>query len=40
VGTKIHISGRIQSREYRKRMENGELITRIAYEVSIIRIEE
>jgi len=40
VGTKIRISGRIQSREYRKRMEDGNLITRVAYEVSIIKIEE
>ncbi|MGI6733925.1 MAG: single-stranded DNA-binding protein [Anaerovoracaceae bacterium] len=40
VGTKIRISGRIQSREYRKRQEDGELITRTAYEVSIIRMEE
>ena len=40
VGTKIRISGRIQSREYRKKEEDGNLITRIAYEVSIIKIEE
>ncbi len=40
VGTKIQICGRIQSREYRKRQEDGSLVTRTAYEVSIIKIEE
>ena len=37
VGTKIEISGRIQSREYQKRLENGEIETRVAYEISVSR---
>jgi len=40
VGTKIRVSGRMQSREYKKRLENGELVTKTAYEVSISRMEE
>jgi primosomal replication protein N len=40
VGSKIKIAGRMQSREYKKRMEDGSLISRTAYEVSIINIEE
>lgn len=39
VGTPIKLSGRIQSREYRKTLGNGETETRVAYEVSISRIE-
>lgn len=35
TGTKILIVGRIQSREYTKKMSNGEEEKRIAYEVSI-----
>jgi primosomal replication protein N len=38
VGEKVFINGRIQSREYQKQYENGEVVTRIAYEVSINRI--
>ncbi len=40
VGTKFSIMGRIQSREYKKRNEDGDVISRIAYEVSILKIEE
>ncbi|MGI6752381.1 MAG: single-stranded DNA-binding protein [Anaerovoracaceae bacterium] len=40
VGMKICVSGRMQSREYRKRNEKGESITKVAYEVSILKIEE
>jgi single-stranded DNA-binding protein len=40
VGTKIRVSGRMQSREYKKRLENGELVTKTAYEVSISRMVE
>ncbi|MDD4583489.1 MAG: single-stranded DNA-binding protein [Eubacteriales bacterium] len=40
VGTRIRISGRIQSREYRKKDEEGNVTTKVAYEVSIIKIEE
>ncbi|MBR0596833.1 single-stranded DNA-binding protein [Clostridiales bacterium BAD-6] len=39
VGTKIIITGRIQSREYRKRDEEGNVETKIAYEVSILKLE-
>ncbi len=40
VGTKLSIIGRIQSREYKKRDTDGNIINRIAYEVSILKIEE
>ena len=35
VGTKVSIYGRIQSREYQKRISDTEAITKVAYEVSI-----
>jgi len=38
VGEKVHISGRIQSREYQKRLEDGTIETRTAFEVSINKI--
>lgn len=40
VGTKLYLEGRLQSREYRKRLENGEYEMRKAYEVSIVKLEE
>lgn len=40
VGTKIIIGGRIQSREYRKKEQDGTLLGKTAYEVSILNIEE
>ena len=40
VGTKLSIEGRIQSREYRKKLEDGTSETRQAFEVSIVKIEE
>lgn len=40
VGTRIKVGGRIQSREYKKKNEDGSMIEKIAYEVSIINIEE
>ena len=40
VGDKIAVEGRIQSREYRKYNDEGEPITKTAYEVSVIRMEE
>lgn len=40
VGTKIQISGRIQSREYRKKDQEGNIAVKVAYEVSILKIEE
>lgn len=38
VGKKLEIVGRIQSREYQKKLESGEVITKTAYEISIGRI--
>jgi primosomal replication protein N len=35
LGEKVHINGRIQSREYQKRFDDGTIETRTAYEVSI-----
>ncbi len=39
VGTKISITGRIQSREYRKRDQEGNITVKTAYEVSILKLE-
>lgn len=39
VGTRLQIEGRIQSREYQKRISDDEYETRIAYEVSISKME-
>lgn len=38
VGAKVNLSGRIQSREYQKILESGEIETRVAYEISVNRI--
>lgn len=38
VGDKVSVTGRIQSRDYQKRI-NDELITKTAYEVSLNKIE-
>lgn len=38
VGRKVFVSGRIQSREYQKRLSEEEVETRTAYEISINRI--
>ena len=38
VGEKVHVSGRIQSREYQKRLDDGTIETRTAFEVSINKI--
>ena len=40
VGDKIALEGRIQSREYRKYTEEGRLVTKTAYEVSVVRMEK
>lgn len=40
VGSKLRIEGRIQSREYKKRDEEGNVIVKTAYEVSIVKIED
>lgn len=39
VGEQIHILGRIQSRDYQKRLDNGDVQTRTAYEISINQID-
>ena len=39
VGTKVRIVGRVQSRQYEKKFEDGTVETRIAYEVSIGSLE-
>lgn len=38
VGVKIAITGRIQSREYQKQLEDGGISTRVAYEISVSRL--
>ena len=35
IGTQINLRGRIQSRNYIKKLENGEALHKVAYEVSI-----
>ena len=39
VGTEIKITGRIQSRTYEKKFEDGTAETRVAYEISIASME-
>lgn len=39
VGDKVRLSGRIQSREYRKRTAEDSYISKTAYEISVIKIE-
>ena len=39
VGDNIRIWGRIQSREYQKKMPDGGTVSRIAYEVSLSKLE-
>ena len=39
VGMQLTLTGRIQSREYRKKDEWGNSIVNVAYEVSIVKIE-
>lgn len=40
VGEHIRLSGRIQSREYKKLINENEFETRVAYEVSVAKVEE
>lgn len=40
VGSKVKLTGRIQSREYKKRVSDDEFITKTAYEVSVVKLEE
>jgi single-stranded DNA-binding protein len=38
IGQKVFISGRIQSREYQKKLNDSEVLTKTAYEISINKI--
>ena len=40
VGDMLSLIGRIQSRVYHKKLENGEIQDKVAYEISIIKIEK
>ncbi|MFI3210523.1 MAG: single-stranded DNA-binding protein [Peptostreptococcaceae bacterium] len=40
IGDKVQLWGRIQSREYDKRLDSGEVIKKVAYEVSISKIKK
>ncbi len=40
IGTNIRLEGRIQSREYEKKYEDGSAEKRVAYEVSVSKFEE
>ena len=39
VGTKVKIVGRVQSRQYEKKYEDGRSETKVAYEVSVASLE-
>lgn len=39
VGDNVKVWGRIQSREYQKKLESGDVITKTAYEISISKME-
>ena len=39
VGGRVQIWGRIQSREYQKKLSETEIETRIAYEVSVSKLD-
>lgn len=40
VGDKICINGRIQSRQYKKKLGDGQVLEKTAYEVSILQMEQ
>ena len=40
VGDKVTMNGRVQSREYEKKLDSGEVTLRTAYEVSIARLHK
>ncbi len=40
VGTRLLLEGRLQSREYKKKLEDGTVENRKAFEVSILKMEE
>ena len=39
VGTEVKVTGRVQSRTYEKKFEDGTSETRVAYEVSVASLE-
>ncbi len=39
IGTNVRIWGRIQSREYQKKLGEDEVVTKTAYEISVSRLE-
>ena len=39
VGDHLRLWGRIQSREYQKKLDNDEVVTKTAFEVSISKME-
>ncbi|MDR0287666.1 MAG: single-stranded DNA-binding protein [Clostridiales bacterium] len=39
VGDNVKVNGRIQSREYQKKLGNGEVINKTAFEVSVSKLE-
>ncbi len=39
IGDNIKVWGRIQSREYQKKYDTGETITKVAYEISVSKME-
>lgn len=39
IGDNIKVWGRIQSREYQKKLESGDVLTKMAYEVSVSKME-
>ncbi|RDY26434.1 single-stranded DNA-binding protein [Romboutsia weinsteinii] len=40
IGDRIQMWGRVQSREYEKKLENGDVLKKVAYEVSISKIKK
>lgn len=40
VGENIIVTGRLQSRKYQKKTENGEVSEKVAYEISVSKIEK
>lgn len=39
VGTEVKVVGRVQSRGYEKKLEDGTVLNKVAYEVSVISME-
>lgn len=39
VGENIKVWGRVQSRNYQKKLENNQVVNKVAYEVSVIKME-